>query len=84
MLSRISRHFRVPNLAYSTETTASFKEYKKTQYDTYQANSSKPDGWDEALPFESMPGPKPAPIVGNLWRFVFRELRGMDALTMTN
>nr|UZE89855.1 cytochrome P450 CYP12AR1 [Chrysoperla zastrowi sillemi] len=25
--------------------------------------------WNEALPFEFLPGPKPLPIIGNAWRF---------------
>lgn len=30
---------------------------------------SKPVGWDEALPFGQIPGPRSLPLVGNMWRF---------------
>ncbi|KAF7283082.1 hypothetical protein GWI33_001488 [Rhynchophorus ferrugineus] len=29
----------------------------------------RPEGWDQAKPFSSIPGPKPLPILGNVWRF---------------
>jgi hypothetical protein len=31
---------------------------------------AKPEEWDYAKPFEDMPGPKPLPIIGNVWRFI--------------
>lgn len=31
---------------------------------------NKPDGWNEALPFEAIPGPKGLPVIGNVWRFM--------------
>ncbi|XP_025833140.1 probable cytochrome P450 12a5, mitochondrial isoform X2 [Agrilus planipennis] len=31
---------------------------------------SKPNDWDDALPFEKIPGPKPLPIIGNTFRFL--------------
>lgn len=39
-------------------------------YGLQVASSLKPEGWDEALPFEKIPGPKGLPIVGNTWRFL--------------
>lgn len=30
----------------------------------------KPQGWSQAKPFEAIPGPKPLPILGNMWRFL--------------
>jgi hypothetical protein len=30
----------------------------------------RPEEWDCAKPFEDIPGPKPLPIIGNMWRFV--------------
>jgi hypothetical protein len=26
--------------------------------------------WQQAKPYEEIPGPKPYPVVGNLWRFL--------------
>lgn len=39
---------------------------------------SKPAGWDEAKSFWDIPGPKPLPLLGNMWRMVCGEFRGMD------
>lgn len=43
--------------------------YKKIGYGVSKENEGKPEGWDEAKPFEEIPGPKPIPILGNAWRF---------------
>lgn len=32
--------------------------------------TTKPAGWQNAKPFETVPGPKPLPIIGNIWRFL--------------
>lgn len=32
-------------------------------------DDTKPTGWDKALPFEKIPGPKSLPLIGNVWRF---------------
>ncbi|CAG9837181.1 unnamed protein product [Diabrotica balteata] len=32
-------------------------------------DETNPKGWENATPFESMPGPKPLPVLGNMWRF---------------
>jgi hypothetical protein len=31
---------------------------------------ARPIEWDFAKPFEDIPGPKPLPIIGNMWRFI--------------
>ena len=31
---------------------------------------ARPEEWDYAKPFEDIPGPKPLPIIGNMWRFI--------------
>ncbi|KAJ8924326.1 hypothetical protein NQ315_007122 [Exocentrus adspersus] len=33
-------------------------------------SNEKPLDWDGAMPYESIPGPKPLPVIGNLWRFL--------------
>lgn len=53
------------------------EEFYKTRWDPY-SDDSKPEGWDQAMPFESIPGPKPLPILGNLWRFFIGDFRGLD------
>jgi len=30
----------------------------------------RPEEWGYAKPFEEIPGPKPLPIIGNMWRFI--------------
>jgi hypothetical protein len=37
---------------------------------TVAATQIRPDEWDYAKPFEDIPGPKPLPIIGNVWRFI--------------
>nr|XP_023026615.1 probable cytochrome P450 12a5, mitochondrial [Leptinotarsa decemlineata] len=57
--------------------------YKTLAEDT---NESKPPGWDSALPYEKIPGPKPLPIVENLRRLlpVVGELHKSPILKMLN
>lgn len=33
--------------------------------------------WDSARPYRDMPGPRPLPLLGNLWRFIFGDLAGI-------
>jgi hypothetical protein len=37
---------------------------------TVGSTQIRPDEWDYAKPFEDIPGPKPLPIIGNVWRFI--------------
>jgi hypothetical protein len=34
------------------------------------ATQARPEEWVYAKPFEDMPGPKPLPVIGNVWRFI--------------
>jgi len=41
------------------------------RYDSTAAVSQvRPEEWRYAKPFEDIPGPKPLPIIGNMWRFI--------------
>jgi hypothetical protein len=31
---------------------------------------ARPEEWEYAKPFEDIPGPKPLPMIGNMWRFI--------------
>ena len=37
---------------------------------TAVAAQSVHDEWESAKPFAEMPGPKPLPLIGNIWRFL--------------
>lgn len=37
---------------------------------TIAATQVLTEEWDNAKPFEDIPGPKPLPVIGNLWRFL--------------
>ncbi|XP_025833179.1 probable cytochrome P450 49a1 [Agrilus planipennis] len=47
-----------------------------------QEAASKPDNWDNAKPFSEIPGPKPLPLLGNMWRFipVIGDFSGTDQI----
>lgn len=56
-------------------------KYLRNWFATHQATAenvcpssatvvNKPEGWDDALPFEAIPGPKGLPVIGNVWRFL--------------
>jgi len=37
---------------------------------TAAVTQARPEEWEYAKPFEDIPGPKPLPIIGNMWRFI--------------
>jgi hypothetical protein len=37
---------------------------------TAAVTQARPEEWENAKPFEDIPGPKPLPIIGNMWRFI--------------
>jgi hypothetical protein len=37
---------------------------------TAAVTQARPEEWNNAKPFEDIPGPKPLPIIGNTWRFI--------------
>lgn len=47
-------------------------------------NNVKSIGYNKALPFEQIPGPKPFPFIGNVWRFLPKigDLHGIQPLDM--
>ncbi|KAJ8968329.1 hypothetical protein NQ317_004080 [Molorchus minor] len=61
---------------FSTSSTKCTVEAAVSKRDEYykslgeKTSDEKPDGWDNALPYESIPGPKPLPLVGNMFRFL--------------
>lgn len=55
--------FRLLHTKTPTVVDTSFRNNKKT------IDNSKCIGWNEALPFGKIPGPRSVPLVGNMWRF---------------
>ncbi|CAH0551466.1 unnamed protein product [Brassicogethes aeneus] len=53
----------------STVALTKKEEYYKKQNTSALEVNEKPLGWDQAKPFESIPGPKPLPGIGNIFRF---------------
>ncbi|KAF2886967.1 hypothetical protein ILUMI_19206 [Ignelater luminosus] len=70
----------------SATITAEAKEayYKNLGTNFGVEDNTKPAGWDEALPYKSIPGPKALPIIGNVWRFFpyVGDLHNIDVLEM--
>lgn len=46
-------------------------------------NEEKPVGWNEAKPFNSIPGPKPLPIIGNMHRMAEGRNDNFDFIQFT-
>jgi hypothetical protein len=42
----------------------------KRSSSTVAATQAAPEEWEYAKPFEDIPGPKPLPIIGNVWCFI--------------
>lgn len=74
------------NVEAATITAETSKEayYKNLGASFGVEDNTKPAGWDEALPYKSIPGPKPLPIIGNVWRFFphIGDLHNVDVLDM--
>lgn len=73
--------------SFSSETPS--RSVKKLEYyrnlNSAQKTETKPSNWEEAAPFEQIPGPKPLPIIGNIWRFIpgIGNLSNMDFTHIT-
>lgn len=52
------------------ESVAAKKDYYKHMADVQNTQNTRPDSWDNAKPFQEIPGPKPLPLLGNTWRFL--------------
>lgn len=64
------------NTKYFTEKEAFLKSHFNA---VLKDSAAPPEGWEKALPFKRIPGPKPLPLVGNLVRFAKWQ---MDGLTL--
>lgn len=60
-------YFNARLKSMSISNVQSRLEYYREQDDT---KNEKPFNWDQAIPFEKIPGPKPLKIVGNNFRFI--------------
>lgn len=69
----ISSSFPSANNEKPVETS-----YYKQQGSKQAQDTALPAGWESALPYEKLPGPKPLPIIGNAWRFIFGEFKAKD------
>ncbi|XP_017769204.1 PREDICTED: cytochrome P450 CYP12A2 isoform X1 [Nicrophorus vespilloides] len=65
------------NSRSSVEAIETKATYYQEQIDKYQ-DDEKPSNWNESKPYNSIPGPKPWPIVGNIWRFFYGEFKGKN------
>ena len=76
--------YNTTKIFMSTNAETAAFENKLEHYKNLHAletTDAKPQVWDEAKPFDSIPGPKPLPIIGNMWRFavpIFGDFYGKD------
>lgn len=61
-------HFMLKIRHLSTLQNANNREFYKNMSE--KDNNNKPSNWNDALLFEKIPGPKPLPFIGNMWRFL--------------
>ncbi|XP_050510784.1 cytochrome P450 CYP12A2-like [Diabrotica virgifera virgifera] len=67
-----------PLLQTGKYSTATNRENFYKQLIGSSSDDAFPEGWENAKPFKSMPGPKPLPVLGNMWRFFpGQELHGL-------
>lgn len=72
----------------STSTENAINQKKLEHYknlNSLEDSDAFPEGWDKAKPFDSIPGPKPLPLIGNIWRFLipkFGEYYGQDGFEL--
>lgn len=71
----ISRNISTNKVARTTADVSTITEKDKyyhrigTKNLEDSHNNVKPQGWSQAKSFEDIPGPKPLPLLGNMWRF---------------
>ncbi|XP_063918634.1 probable cytochrome P450 12a4, mitochondrial [Zophobas morio] len=69
----------------STNVENTSLEKKREYYRNLNAldtTDAKPRGWDKAKPFESIPGARCFPVIGNLWRLWMPLFRGKDIVAV--
>lgn len=78
--------FNVKNIIFtSNKVTCRLLSVTRTYKQHYEDKSNeKPSGWDQARPFEDIPGPMPIPILGNGWRLLAGEYKGLDMMAVQN
>ncbi|KAG5868300.1 hypothetical protein JTB14_017578 [Gonioctena quinquepunctata] len=78
-LRSLSKPFAVNARGLSLSSTKRVAESERTilsKRDDYyktlgeQRDDTRPADWDSARPYQEIPGPKPLPVVGNVWRFM--------------